>query len=439
MNKDKKLQKVVYVGMSADLIHPGHLNVINKAKELGTVVVGLLTDKAIASYKRLPFLNYEQRKTIMENIKGVEKVIPQETLDYVANLEKLKPNYVVHGDDWRDGVQKKTRERVIEALKEWNGELIEVPYTKGVSSTLLKEFSRQVGITPDLRMKTFRRLIDAKLIVRIIEAHNGLTGLIVENIKIKNDDCLCEFDGMWLSSLTDSTAKGRPDIEYVDLTSRVHTLDNILEVTTKPIIFDGDTGGLIEHFVFNVKTLERMGVSAIIIEDKIGLKKNSLFGTEANQVQDDAEHFAKKIEMGKKSQVTQDFMIIARIESLILKKGVKDALDRARIYIESGADGIMIHSKDSKPDEIFQFCGEYNKFKERRPLVVVPSTYSQVYEKDLINYGVDVVIYANHLLRSAYPAMVEVAKSILKNKRAKECEELCMSINDILNLIPGGK
>jgi phosphoenolpyruvate phosphomutase len=439
MNKSKKLQKVVYVGMSADLVHPGHLNVINKAKELGSVVVGLLTDKAIASYKRLPFLNYEQRKTIMQNIKGVEKVVPQETLDYVANLKRLKPNYVVHGDDWRDGVQKKTRGRVIEALKEWNGELVEVPYTKGMSSTLLREFSRQVGVTPDVRMKTFRRLIDAKPIVRIMEAHNGLTGLIVENIKIKNDDGLCEFDGMWLSSLTDSTAKGRPDIEYVDLTSRVHTLDNILEVTTKPIIFDGDTGGLIEHFVFNVKTLERMGVSAIIIEDKIGLKKNSLFGTEANQVQDDAEHFAKKIEMGKKSQVTQDFMIIARIESLILKKGVKDALDRARIYIESGADGIMIHSKDSKPDEIFQFCMEYNKFKERRPLIVVPSTYSQVYEKDLINYGVDVVIYANHLLRSAYPAMVEVAKSILKNKRAKECEELCMSINDILNLIPGGK
>jgi len=439
MNKGKKLQKMVYVGMSADLIHPGHLNVINKAKELGSVVVGLLTDKAIASYKRLPFLNYEQRKTIMENIKGVEKVIPQETLDYVTNLERLKPNYVVHGDDWRDGVQKKTRERVIEALKGWNGELIEVPYTKGISSTLLKEFSRQVGITPDIRMKTFQRLIDAKPIVRIMEAHNGLTGLIVENIKIKNDYGLHEFDGMWLSSLTDSTAKGRPDIEYVDLTSRVHTLDNILEVTTKPIIFDGDTGGLIEHFVFNVKTLERMGISAIIIEDKIGLKKNSLFGVEANQVQDTAEHFAKKIEMGKKSQVTQDFMIIARIESLILKKGVKDALDRAHIYIKSGADGIMIHSKDSKPDEIFQFCVEYNKFKERRPLVVVPSTYSQVYEKDLINYGVDVVIYANHLLRSAYPAMVEVAKSILKNKRAKECEELCMSINDILNLIPSGK
>jgi len=439
MNKNKELQKVVYVGMSADLIHPGHLNIINKAKELGSVVVGLLTDKAIASYKRLPFLNYEQRKIIIENIKGVEKVIPQETLDYVANLKRLKPNYVVHGDDWKDGVQKKTRERVIETLKEWNGELIEVPYTKGISSTLLKEFSRQVGITPDVRMKTLRRLIDAKPIVRIMEAHNGLTGLIVENIKIQKDDGLHEFDGMWLSSLTDSTAKGRPDIEYVDLTSRVHTLDNILEVTTKPIIFDGDTGGLIEHFVFNVKTLERMGISAIIIEDKIGLKKNSLFGAKANQVQDDAEHFAKKIEMGKKSQVTQDFMIIARIESLILKNGLKDALDRARIYIEAGADGIMIHSKDDKPDEIFQFCMEYNKFKERRPLIVVPSTYSQVHEKDLINYGVDVVIYANHLLRSAYPAMVEVAKSILKHERAKECEELCMSINDILNLIPGGK
>lgn len=436
-NKDSK--KLVYVGMSADLIHPGHLNIINKARELGSVVVGLLTDKAIASYKRLPFLNYGQRKAITENIKGVDKIVPQETLDYIPNLRKIKPDYVVHGDDWREGVQKKTRERVVNALKEWGGKLVEIPYTKGISSTLLHEALKEVGTTPDIRMKKLRRLIEAKPIVRIMEAHNGLTGLIIENTKVNDGESLKEFDGMWLSSLTDSTAKGRPDIEYVDLTSRVHTLNDILEITTKPVIFDGDTGGFAEHFAFNVKTLERMGVSAIIIEDKIGLKKNSLFGTDVPQTQDTPEGFAKKIEIGKKIQVTQDFMIIARIESLILKKGLKDALVRARVYIEAGADGIMIHSKVSEPDEIFEFCKKYNKFEERMPLVVVPSTYSQVYEKDLVKQGINVVIYANHLLRSAYPAMVAAAKSILKNGRAKECEKICLPINDILNLIPGGK
>lgn len=440
MEFDKKnKQKEVYIGMCGDLIHHGHLKVVKRATQLGSVTVGLLTDEAIAAYKRLPFLNYEHRKVIMENIKGVDKVVPQETLDYTTNLRRLKPDYVVHGEDWKQGTQKEARAKVIKTLEEWGGKLVEVELIKGISSTLLQEHERQTGITPNLRLEKLRRLLDIKPLVRIIEVHNGLTGLIVENAKVESDSGLREYDGMWLSSLTDSTAKGRPDIEYVDITSRTHTLSDILEVTTKPIIFDGDTGGYAEHFAFNVRILERMGISAIIIEDKIGLKKNSLFGTGAAQIQDTPESFAEKIKIGKKSQVTQDFMIIARIESLILKKGLKDALDRARVYIKAGADGILIHSKEDKPDEIFKFCKEYKKFEERMPLAVVPSTYSQVYEQDLINHGVNIVIYANHLLRAAYPIMTEVAKSILKHSRAKESEDKCMPISDILNLIPGGK
>jgi len=425
--------KKVYVGMSADLIHHGHINILNHASQYGDVIVGVLTDKAIASYKRLPALTYHQRKAIIENFKHVKEVVPQETLDYVENLRLIKPDYVVHGDDWKEGVQTETRQRVIEALQEWGGQLIEIPYTEGISSTKLHKTLQEVGTTPDVRMKKLRRLLEAKEIVRFMEAHNGLSGLIVENTKILKDNNPKEFDGMWISSLTDSTAKGKPDIELVE---RLDTLNHILEATTKPIIVDGDTGGITEHFVFTVKTLERLGISAVIIEDKIGLKKNSLFGTGAQQQQDSIENFAYKISEGKKAQVTNDFMIIARIESLILKQGLEDAVRRARAYIEAGADGIMIHSKDQETTEILEFCREYNKFEKKVPLIVVPSTYNHITERELIEAGISVVIYANHLLRSAYPAMVNAAKSILENERAKEAsEQYCMPIKDILTLI----
>jgi len=432
------MSKTVYVGMSADLIHPGHLNIINEAKKLGEVTIGLLTDKAIAGYKRLPFLTYEQRKLIIENIKGVHNVIPQETLDYVPNLKLTKPDYVVHGDDWKTGVQKQTRDRVIEALKEWGGKLVEVEYTKGISSTQMISSLKEIGTTPEIRMKRLRRLLEVKPIVRLIEAHNGLTGLIAENIQTIKDNQQREFDGMWLSSLTDSTAKGKPDIEAVDVTARMQTLNDIVEVTTKPIVYDGDTGGRAEHFVFTVKTLERLGVSAVIIEDKIGLKKNSLFGTDVDQTQDSIEDFSHKISMGKKSQITKEFMIIARVESLILKKGVDDALIRSKAYIEAGADGIMIHSKEKKPDEILEFCKGYKSFEKKVPLVAVPSSYNTIYEKELIEAGINIVIYANQLLRSAYPAMVDTAKSILENERSYEADSRMMPINEILNLIPCG-
>jgi len=430
-------RKTVYVAMSADLIHPGHLNIINTARELGEVTVGLLTDQAIASYKRLPFLTYEQRKVIVENIKGVARVVPQATLDYVPNLRTLRPDYVVHGDDWRTGVQKEVRARVIEVLAEWGGRLVEPPYTPGISSTQLNRAAREIGTTPEIRLRRLRRLLYAKPLVRILEAHNGLTGLIVEHVSVQQNDTVKEFDGIWLSSLTDSTAKGKPDIECVDLTSRLTTIQDILEITTKPVVFDGDTGGIPEHFVFTVKTLERLGVSAVIIEDKIGLKHNSLFGTDVPQTQADRDDFAHKIAVGKRAQVTDDFMIIGRIESLVLKKGLADALDRARAYIAAGADGIMISSKARTPDEVLEFCRSYGEIENRVPLVVVPTTYSSVTEEQLMNAGVRLVIYANHLIRSAYPAMLRAARSILESGRALESEEYCLPIDELLTLVPG--
>jgi phosphoenolpyruvate mutase len=431
--------KKIYVGMSADLIHPGHLNIINEARKLGEVTVGLLTDKAIASYKRLPYLTFEQRRIIVENIKGVEKVVPQDTLDYAPNLRELKPDFVVHGDDWKVGVQKQARDRVIETLKEWGGELVEVEYTKDVSSTQLNQSLKEIGTTPQIRMKRLKRLLEVMPVVKLIEAHNGLTGLIAENVRVSKNGQTKEFDGMWLSSLTDSSAKGKPDIEAVDVTARMQTINDIVEVTTKPIIYDGDTGGKTEHFVFTVKTLERLGVSAVIIEDKVGLKKNSLFGTDVEQTQDTIENFCYKISEGKKSQVTNDFMIIARVESLILKKGMADALERAQAYIEAGADGIMIHSREKTPDEVLEFCAAFKKFPKRVPLVAVPSSYNKITETELAAAGVNIVIYANQLLRSAYPAMMQTAELILENERSFEADSGMMGIDKILNLIPGGK
>ena len=431
--------KKVYVGMSTDILHHGHVNIIETARKLGEVTVGLLTDRAIASYKRVPLLSYEQRKKIIENIKGVKEVVPQETLDYIPNLRKLKPDYIVHGTDWRTGVQKETRKRVIEALKEWGGKLVEPEYTKDISSTQLINQMNEIGTTPEIRLKKLRKLLELKPIVRIMEVHNGLTGRIVEKTKIVDGDKIKEFDGMWQSSLTDSTSKGKPDTELVDLTSRLQTIDQIFEVTTKPMIVDGDTGGLTEHFVYTVKTLERLGVSAVIIEDKIGPKRNSLFGTEVKQEQDTIENFSHKISAGKRAQVNDDFMIIARIESLILKKGLDDALKRAKAYIEAGADGIMIHSKEKEADEILDFCDEYNKFENKVPLVAVPTTYSQITEEQLEKAGVNIVIYANHLLRSSYLAMKRTAELILSCERAYETEQFCIPIKDILTLIPGGE
>ena len=431
------INKKIYIGMSADLIHPGHLNIIKKGAELGEVTIGLLTDKAIASYKRLPFLSFEQRKAIVENIKGVVDVVPQETLDYRPNLQKYRPDIVVHGDDWRDGVQKEVRQQVIDTLNEWNGTLVEVEYTAGISSTQLNKSLKELGTTPDLRRARLRRLLNSKSIVRFIEAHSGLSGLIVEHTTVKsNKNKIKEFDGMWMSSLTDSTAKGKPDIEAVDITSRLQTVNDIIEVTTKPIIFDGDTGGRSEHFVYTVRSLERLGVSAVIIEDKTGLKQNSLLQDTSVHLLDDIHVFSEKISAGKRAQVTKDFMIIARLEGLILKKGMKDTLQRAFAYVEAGADGIMIHSKNKDPSEIFEFCERFREKDKRTPIIAVPSTYNHVYEQDLAEVGVNLVIYANHLLRSAYPAMLRTSTLILENERSIEADDFLMSIKEILHLIP---
>lgn len=431
--------RTVYVGMSADIIHPGHLNIIQKACSLGEVTVGVLTDQAIASYKRLPHMNFEQRRMIVEQLKGVARTVPQETLDYVPNLRKYRPDFVVHGDDWREGVQRSVRQLVIDTLQEWGGQLVEVPYTKGISSTQVHRALKEIGVTPDIRRAKLRRLLHAKPMIRIMEAHSGLTGLIVEHSQVTGNGGPREFDGMWASSLTESTARGKPDIEALDPSTRATLLNELIEVTTKPIIYDADTGGKPEHLQFTVRTLERLGVSAAVIEDKVGLKKNSLLGNDVEQKQDTIDGFSHKIHLARQALVTDDFMVIARIESLILDAGMDDAICRARAYISAGADGIMIHSRQKNPAEIFEFCGLYEKFSTRVPLVVVPSSYNMVTEEELQNRGANIVIYANHLLRAAYPAMVSVAESILTHGRSAEADASLMPIADILDLIPGTK
>ncbi len=431
------MNKLVYVAMSADIIHPGHLNIIKEASKLGDVTVGVLTDAAIASYKRLPYMNYEQRAAVVAALKGVKEVIPQEQLDYIPNLLKLKPDYVVHGTDWREGVQAKTRQGVIDTLAQWGGQLVEPEYTPGISSTQLNKAIREVGTTPDIRRARLRRLLNAKPIVRILEAHSGLTGLIVENAFVKKNNRKLEFDGMWLSSLTDSTLKGKPDNESVDVTSRLRTVNDILEITTKPIIYDGDSGGLPEHFTFLVRSLERLGVSAVVIEDKVGLKQNSLLEAGNVQKQASVDDFCRKIHEGKAAQITEDFMVIARCESLITGAGEDDAIARSRAYLAAGADGILIHSKASMPDAIFSFAKRFRaEVSADKPLIAVPSTFAQVTEDELAAAGINIVIYANQLLRAAFPAMRKCAERILECGRALEASnELCMPIGEIISLI----
>lgn len=429
----------VYLGMVADIMHPGLIRIINEGAKYGDVIIGLFTDKAVAEKKRLPYLTYEQRREVVENIRGVSEVVPQEEWSYIPNLKKLNPDFIIHGDDWKTGIDVELREQVFQTMKELGGQVIEVPYTQGINSSELFKEVQAIGTTPENRMKMLRRLIAAKPLVRILEAHDGLCGLIIENLEIQNGGCNEHFDGMWSSSLTDSTSKGKPDIEAVDLTTRLQDLNNILECTTKPIIFDGDTGGKIEHFGFTVRTLERHGISAVIIEDKVGLKKNSLFGTDAIQTQDTIEGFCKKIRAGKEAQITKDFMIIARIESLIAGKPVSDALERSAAYVAAGADGIMIHSKNKSGEDIKEFCLTFRREHPKVPIVVVPTTYDHIYEKELSEWGANVVIYANHLLRAAYPAMKQAAATILENHRALEVRNLCMPIKEILELIPGTK
>ena len=426
----------VYMCFSTDMIHSGHMAIIRKAEKLGKLIIGVLSDEAVASYKRFPLLPFEERKTMFENIRGVYKVVEQKALSYKENLEKFHPTYVVHGDDWQTGFQKSVRDEVCSVLASYGGQLVEYPYSKDEKYQELEKRAHAELATPDIRRARLKKQLAMKGTITAMEAHSGLTGLIVEKTIVEESGGVRQFDAMWVSSLCDSTAKGKPDIELVDMTSRFRTIDDICEVTTKPIIFDGDTGGLTEHFVYTVRSLERMGVSMIIIEDKTGLKKNSLFGNEVVQTQDSIEHFCEKIRAGKKAQRTKDFMICARIESLILERGMDDALERAFAFTEAGADAIMIHSRKKDPTEIFEFVEKYRAKNETTPIVVVPTSFNTVTEEEFKDRGVNIIIYANQLTRTGFPAMQNAAKLILKNHRAKECDDVCMPFKDIICLIP---
>lgn len=429
-------KRTVYMCFSTDIIHSGHIAIIRKAERLGKLIVGILSDEAVISYKRFPLLPFEERKTMFENVSGVSTVVEQKTLSYKENLERFQPDYVVHGDDWQTGFQKPIRDEVCSVLAAYGGRLVEYPYSKDDKYQEIEKRARVELSSPDVRRARLKKALAMKGTITAMEAHSGLTGLIVENTVVDKDGGVCQFDAMWISSLCDSTAKGKPDIELVDMTSRFRTIDDICEVTTKPIIFDGDTGGLTEHFVYTVRSLERMGVSMVIIEDKTGLKKNSLFGNEVVQTQDSIEHFSEKIRAGKKAQRTKDFMICARIESLILEQGMEDALHRAFCFTEAGADAIMIHSRRKDPAEIFEFVDKYREKDKTTPIVVVPTSFNTVTEEEFKAHGVNIIIYANQLTRSGFPAMQNAARMILANHRAKECDDICMSFKDIIRLIP---
>lgn len=428
--------KTIYTCFCTDIIHDGHLNIINHAKKYGRVIVGCLSDREMIRCTKFPTKSEKERMALYSSIEGVDEVILQNDMLYNDIIEKIHPDYVVHGDNWKLGAEKSVRDYVEKLLCEYGGQIIDVPYTYSESVKKIDLQLKEKLLMPEYRRKRLRQLIEMRPIVKVMEAHSGLTGLIVEKTVVKDDNGkLDQFDAMWISSLCDSTAKGKPDIELVDMTSRFRTVEDITEVTTKPIIFDGDTGGLTEHFVYTVRSLERLGVSAVIIEDKTGLKKNSLFGTDVEQTQASIEDFSTKIIAGKKAQLTDDFMIIARIESLILERGMEDALKRAFAFVKAGADGIMIHSRKKEPDEIIEFCDEFRKKDKTTPIVVVPSSFNTITELELAEHGVNIVIYANQLTRSAFPAMQKTAEDILKYHRAKEVDNRLMSIKQIITLI----
>lgn len=427
--------KIVYTCFCTDVIHEGHINILTEAKKYGKLVVGILSDSAMIRYNRFPTVDFAERVRIVEELGIADEIITQDDIMYDKVVAEIHPDYVIHGDNWKNGPEKAIRDNVEKLLEAYGGSIIDVPYTYNENVKRIDRRIREKLAMPEYRRKRLRQLIEICPIVKTLEVHSGLTGLIAEKTIVETDGELDQFDAMWISSLCDSTAKGKPDIELVDMTSRFRTIDDVMEVTTKPIIFDGDTGGLIQHFVYTVRTLERMGVSAIIIEDKTGLKKNSLFGTEVEQTQDSIEHFCKKIKSGKKIQLTDDFMIIARIESLILEQGMDDALERAFAYVEAGADGIMIHSRKKDPTEILEFCDKFREKNSRTPIVVVPTSFNQITESELAAHGVNIVIYANQLTRSAFPAMEQTAKDILRYHRAKEVDDRLMPIKNIITLI----
>ena len=429
-------ERTVYMTFSTDIIHGGHIAIIRKAEKLGKLIIGILSDEAVAGYKRYPLVPATERKKLFENIAGVYKVVDQQTLSYRDNLLKYRPDYVVHGDDWVTGFQKPVRDEVISILDSYGGKLVEFPYSNNPEYKEMENRARAELSLPDMRRARLKKTLEMKGLVTAMEAHSGITGLIVEKTAVYQNGGTRQFDAMWISSLCDSTAKGKPDIELVDMTSRFRTIDDIMEVTTKPIIFDGDTGGLTEHFVYTVRTLERMGVSMIIIEDKTGLKKNSLFGTEVKQTQDSIENFSAKIRAGKKAQKTQDFMICARIESLILERGMEDALTRAFAFTEAGADAIMFHSRKKDPSEIKEFIARFREKDKTTPIVLVPTSFNTVYEEEWKELGANIIIYANQLTRTGFPAMQDAARTILETHRAKECDDKCMSIKEIITLIP---
>ena len=428
--------RTVYMCFSTDIIHGGHIAIIKKAHKLGRLIIGVLSDEAVVSYKRLPLVPASERKIMFENVAGVYKVVDQRTLSYKENLEKYKPAIVVHGDDWCTGFQKPIRDEVVSVLASYGGRLVEFPYSSDQKYEEIQARTRAELAMPDIRRGRLRKVLETKGLVTAMEAHDGLTGLIVENTVVHRDGGAHQFDAMWVSSLCDSTAKGKPDIELVDMTSRFRTIEDITEVTTKPIIFDGDTGGKTEHFVYTVRSLERLGVSMVIIEDKTGLKKNSLFGTEVMQTQDSIENFCAKIQAGKRAQRTKEFMICARIESLILEKGLDDALERAFAFAEAGADAIMIHSRKKDPSEIQAFIEGFRAKDTTTPIVLVPTSFNSVTEEEWKERGANIIIYANQLMRAEVPAMQKAAETILKYHRAEECDSMLMPFKDIIRMIP---
>lgn len=289
-----------------------------------------------------------------------------------------------------------------------------------------------------MQNNSLKQLIKKRGFLRIIEVHNGLSALIAEQISVKEKSGgILSFDGFWESSLTDSASRGLPDIEIINLDSRLETINEILYITSKPLIVDCDTGGDINHFEYMVQKLEDAGVVMVIVEDKTFPKRNSL--TNSNHILEDKDIFAEKIKRGIAVRKSNNFMIIARLEGLIAGHSMEETLGRAEAFLKAGADGIMIHSRKNEPTEILEFASLYKKLPKSlikgKILVCVPTTYNKITAKELAKSGFNLIIYANHLLRSSYRAMEKICKTILLNDRSFEAESLCVSLKNLFRAV----
>jgi len=401
-------EKTVYVGMVGDMLHVGHINILKTAARLGRVTVGVLTDRAVVGYKRLPLLAFEDRVRVVESIADVAAVVPQKTLSYVENLRALRPDYVVHGDDWRYGDQvSRARAEVIATLGEWGGELVEVAYTKGISSTAIHRSGAADALFSGTRQGRLRRLLAAKPTLRIVEAHSGLSAKIAA--EVRGPDGATGFDAVWQSGLTDAIHRGKSDGGAVDRGRRLQAVEEILDAGPLPLIYDGRAAGRPETVFDLTRALDKAGVSALCLGDRSDPDRT---GPEMSPAETVAQ-----IEAVRAACPTGAVMAISRIVVAAPGNGgsgaLDRALDRALALLEAGSDAVMFDSAADTAEPILDIAARLRRQRRDVPLFAAQSDRWGAPIHRFENAGIDAVVYETHLLRATVAPMRRAATALL--------------------------